>query len=146
MKSKIIFVSVMVALLAACGEKKQEQIQETNNTESQMNIEITPIDFQKAYDEKSGSVNILDVRTMPEYAGGRVPGAKFLSLQEIQALGPNAVPKIPFSKEEPLYVICATGNRSVYATQMLRSLGYAQAVSVAGGTMMWMRSGRPLER
>jgi rhodanese-related sulfurtransferase len=41
-------------------------------------------------------------------------------------------------------VICASGNRSLAMTDVLRHAGY-DATSVAGGTTGWVRSGRPVE-
>ncbi len=47
-------------------------------------------------------------------------------------------------KTSPVFVICASGNRHSAITDLLRSAGL-DAVSVAGGTGAWTRSGRPLE-
>ena len=47
-------------------------------------------------------------------------------------------------QSRPVYVICATGNRSLAMTDLLRSFGF-DAWSVAGGTTAWARSGRPVE-
>jgi hypothetical protein len=43
--------------------------------------------------------------------------AKLLSLQDLQKLEATSVEKIPFSKEDKIYVICRSGNRSVTATK-----------------------------
>lgn len=137
---------VLLLSLSYCNQPKSEEAPAQPQKENTMNLEVSNVDFQSAYDQANGKINILDVRTQPEYTGGHVPGAVFLSLQEIQALGPAAADKIPFSRDEPLYVICATGNRSYYAAQMLRQIGYGDATSVQAGTMGWMRSGKPLER
>jgi rhodanese-related sulfurtransferase len=47
-------------------------------------------------------------------------------------------------KSRPVYVICASGNRSAAMTDVLVAAGY-EAYSVAGGTAAWARSGRPVE-
>ncbi len=52
-------------------------------------------------------------------------------------------PKI--DKTSPVFVICASGIRSIAMTDVLRGAGF-DAVSVAGGTGAWASSGRPLER
>ncbi len=41
----------------------------------------------------------------------------------------------------PVYVVCASGNRSAAMTDLLVSAGY-DAASVTGGTSGWIRSGR----
>ena len=43
----------------------------------------------------------------------------------------------------PVYVVCASGNRSATMTGFLRNAGF-EAYSVAGGTGGWARSGRPV--
>ena len=43
-----------------------------------------------------------------------------------------------------MFVICATGNRSLAMTDLLRASGF-DAWSVTGGTTAWARSGRPVE-
>lgn len=41
--------------------------------------------------------------------------------------------------EKLLLCICNSGRRSLYAAQMLRSLGYGKALSVAGGFQAWKK-------
>ena len=47
-------------------------------------------------------------------------------------------------KNEPVYLICQTGNRSRKAAQMLVDAGFPQAISVAGGTEAWKAAGLPM--
>jgi rhodanese-related sulfurtransferase len=46
-------------------------------------------------------------------------------------------------RRAPVYVVCASGNRSAAMTSFLRSAGY-DAYSVAGGTGERARAGRPV--
>jgi rhodanese-related sulfurtransferase len=46
--------------------------------------------------------------------------------------------------DQPIYVICAVGNRSARAAEALRRAGY-DAINVAGGTNKWVEEGRPFE-
>ena len=80
---------------------------------------------------------VLDVREPLEFAQARVPGAVLLPLSQLHAhLG-----QLP--RDRRIHVICATGNRSLTATTWLLQAGL-DAVSVAGGTAGWLRSGRPI--
>ncbi len=47
-------------------------------------------------------------------------------------------------KTRPVFVVCASGNRSADMTDLLFAAGY-DAYSVAGGTTAWAQSGRPVE-
>lgn len=81
---------------------------------------------------------LVDVREPDEYAAGHVPGAVPIPMSQL------ANRKGEIEKSSPVFVICASGNRSSAMTDLLRGAGF-DAVSVAGGTSAWTRSGRPLE-
>ena len=81
---------------------------------------------------------LVDVREPEEYAAGHVPGAVPIPMNQLASrMG-------EIDKTSPVFVICASGNRSVAMTDLLRGAGF-NAVSVSGGTSAWTRSGRPLE-
>lgn len=80
---------------------------------------------------------VIDVREPFEYAAGHVPGARLLPLAQV----PQYVGEL--AGRAPVYVICATGNRSLAAAEFL-SVNGVDAWSVAGGTSAWRRSGRPV--
>ncbi|AWZ25979.1 rhodanese-like domain-containing protein [Rhodococcus pyridinivorans] len=81
---------------------------------------------------------VIDVRERDEYAQVRVPGVTNIPLSEFVA----RIDEIP--TEGTVYVVCAVGGRSLQAAQYLAGRG-VDAVSVAGGTDGWARSGRPVE-
>ena len=81
---------------------------------------------------------LIDVREPDEYADGHVPGAMLIPMGQL------ATRVIEIDKTSPVFVVCASGNRSTAMTDLLRVAGF-DAVSVAGGTGAWSRSGRSLE-
>ncbi len=82
-------------------------------------------------------VVVLDVRDQEDYLAGHVPGARPVPLDRVaDQLG-------ELSREEPVYVICARGDRARGAAGWLRAHGL-EAYSVAGGTAGWARTGRRL--
>lgn len=81
---------------------------------------------------------VVDVRERDEYAQVRVPGVTNIPLSEFVA----RVDEIPATGR--VYVICAVGGRSLQAADYLSGRGI-DAVSVAGGTDGWARSGRRVE-
>lgn len=78
---------------------------------------------------------VLDVREDDEFADGHVPNVHHIPLAQL----PDKFHLIP--KEEKIFVICRSGARSQSGADYLISQGY-DAVSVAGGTMGWISSGR----
>ena len=73
----------------------------------------------------------------------------FTRCQQQLRLAPAPMGQLPsrvheLDRSKPVYVICATGNRSLAMTDLLRVAGF-KAWSVTGGTSAWARSGRPVE-
>ncbi|WP_053751204.1 rhodanese-like domain-containing protein [Streptomyces sp. MMG1533] len=80
---------------------------------------------------------VVDVREADEYAAGHVPGARLMPLRTV----PVRCGELP--ADRPVFVICASGNRSRTAADWMNSRGI-DAYSVAGGTSAWARAGRPV--
>ena len=98
--------------------------------------EVTLETFAAAHAD--GAV-VVDVREPGEYVGGHVPGAVLVPMGQL----PSRLNELP--KGLPVYVICASGNRSLSMTSFLVRAGF-DAYSVAGGTSGWARAGRPVVR
>ncbi len=94
--------------------------------------EISLEDFAAAL---ADGAPVIDVREPMEYRAGHVPGAVLIPLGRLG----EKLDEVPTSGR--VNVICASGNRSMQATDFLRSRGI-EAYSVAGGTGAWQRSGR----
>jgi rhodanese-related sulfurtransferase len=80
---------------------------------------------------------LIDVREPGEYTHGHVPGARLIPMGQL----PGRVTEL--DSREPVYVICATGNRSSAVTAFLVTAGF-RAYNVAGGTNAWVRAGSPV--
>jgi rhodanese-related sulfurtransferase len=94
-------------------------------------LEVDQESFAAAY--AAGAV-VLDVRNPDEYEAAHVPEAILIPLPELRA----RLDEVP--ADEPLYVICASGVRSLRAAEALAQNGYS-ARSVAGGTIEWVERG-----
>jgi rhodanese-related sulfurtransferase len=78
---------------------------------------------------------LLDVREDDEWAAGHAPTARHLPMSELVArLG-----ELP--DDDPLYVVCRSGNRSARVVAYLAGQGYP-AVNVDGGMQAWSARGR----
>jgi rhodanese-related sulfurtransferase len=87
-------------------------------------------------------VEVIDVRTPAEFRALHIPIAR---CQPLESLDPNAFISNRLLKNEPLYVICRSGNRSVRACTAFRAAGYGDVVvNVEGGTLAWEKAGLPV--
>jgi rhodanese-related sulfurtransferase len=99
-------------------------------------LEVDQTTFAAAH--RDGAV-VVDVREPFEYAEGHVPGAVLMPLRQLA----SRAAELP--RGVLVYVICASGNRSLSAAEYLTATG-VDAWSVAGGTGAWLRAGRPVVR
>lgn len=77
-------------------------------------------------------VQVLDVRTPEEYAGGHIKGAQLLPHDQITGWPPQLDPAVPTA------VICKAGARALHAAAMLDQLSTGEIFVVAeGGVEDW---------
>jgi len=100
---------------------------------------ISEVDVRRFTAAHADGAYVLDVREPHEYVTGHVPGARLVPL----ALVPDTVHQLP--SDQPIYLICQSGNRSRVAAQHLAERG-RDARSVLGGTTGWISAGRPVVR
>jgi rhodanese-related sulfurtransferase len=87
------------------------------------------------------ALTLVDVREESEWAAGRIKGAIYLGKgiieRDIEACVPDT--------ETVLVLYCGGGFRSVLAADALHRMGYAHAVSLAGGWRGWNAAEGPTE-
>jgi len=98
--------------------------------------EITVQELNTKFDD---SDLLLDVREEYEFLELRASGAKLLPLDQI----PNASDSL--TEDQTIYIICASGNRSMVACEYLSSKGF-RTVNVIGGTIAWSAAGYAINR
>lgn len=99
--------------------------------------EIEPVSAK----ELLGATPVLDVREPSEYAAGCLPGAINIPRGMLE-FRIGSVPEC--NPGAPLLVYCQSGGRSALAVEVLRKMGYDQAISLAGGFKLWQDSGLPV--
>jgi rhodanese-related sulfurtransferase len=83
---------------------------------------------------------LVDVREYPEFAAGRVAGAKLIPLGHLE----RRLAEV--DRERPVYVVCRTGRRSAEARRKLVGAGFGDVRDVRGGIVAWEHAGFELER
>ncbi|MGE3858820.1 MAG: rhodanese-like domain-containing protein [Nitrososphaeraceae archaeon] len=100
--------------------------------------EIEPEDLKKKIDNDE-NIFLLDVRTPQEYDAWRISydkhvNPKLIPVDRLFVNDPNLLKEIPKDKE--IVTVCAHGNRSLMAANILNQLGY-NVKSVKGGMAGW---------
>ena len=78
-------------------------------------------------DVKNGQKTCVDVRTPEEYAGGHVPGAINIPLDQVQ----NRLDEFK-EMPKPIVAYCRSGARSGMATSILKGAGITDVINGGG--------------
>ncbi|HWO73009.1 MAG TPA: rhodanese-like domain-containing protein [Dehalococcoidia bacterium] len=98
---------------------------------------ITVAEAKEKIDQ--GGVQVVDVRTPAEYAGGHVPGAINIPHMSIIAR------KAELAQDREIVFICQMGQRSALAAEFAAAVGFKDLYNVEGGTEAWIKAGYAVE-
>ena len=92
---------------------------------------LNPNDFKEAF-ESSDAV-IIDVRTAPEIAVGKISGAL-----EIDFYGADFTQRIlQLDRDKAYFMVCRSGGRSGQACSFMSQNGFKELYNLAGGMIAW---------
>jgi rhodanese-related sulfurtransferase len=100
---------------------------------------ITPAELQKILTSQPASA-VIDVRTPVEFAEVHVPQARSVPLDELK---PGS---LLLQKDQPVYLLCRSGQRATKAADKFTKEGFLQPVVVEGGTLAWIEANLPVTR
>ena len=94
--------------------------------------------------QAQGSIEVIDVRTPVEFRGVHIEFARNVPLNR---LDPQQLMKQRNgSADQPLYLLCKSGNRASIALKKFTDAGFSNIVNVEGGTDAWVAAGLPVVR
>lgn len=85
---------------------------------------------------------VLDVREESEFKEGHIRGAKLIPLLKLK----DRLGELERYREQPIVVVCRSGNRSATGCALLGNREFGQAYNLAGGMMAWQKAELPVER
>lgn len=101
--------------------------------------DLPPAQFKSQLEAQRGL--LLDVRTPGEIARGKLAGASVLDFN-----GPKFEQKLSLiARDKPVFVYCASGNRSGQAAALMTKLGFTTVYNLVGGIGAWKAGGFPVE-
>jgi rhodanese-related sulfurtransferase len=88
---------------------------------------------------KDNGAVLLDIREPKEWERYRIPGAVHIPMGDLaQRAG-------ELDRSKPIVVYCRSGQRSLYSTDELLSLGFRDVASLNGGIIAWAEANQPVE-
>ncbi len=89
--------------------------------------------------EQLADRRVLDIRQLPEFAGGHLPGARHIELGAVE----RAAAQLP---DAPTVLMCGHGERAATAASLLERAGHRGLAVLVGGAEDWAKAtGRDLE-
>jgi rhodanese-related sulfurtransferase len=103
---------------------------------------ITEVSVEQVMDmqRRGERITLLDVRDPQEVNVCKIPGAVAISRGNLETKVEAQVPR-----DAHVVIYCASGNRSVFATETMHQMGYANVASMAGGIRRWIELGGEVE-
>ena len=99
-------------------------------------VDISAEDSQRILEGDHGvseTIVVIDVRTPKEHAAKRLPGARLVPFEELDARYRNDIP----DTADKVLVYCAGGDRSRLACDFLARQGYTNVYNVREGLQGW---------
>lgn len=118
-------VAVLIFLIASAGGQ-------ASNDDLPASVSV-----DEAYQMYKDGIFVLDVRTPEEWNEFHAPDTTLIPLDELSA----RVGELP--KDQPILVVCRSGNRSQAGRDILQQAGF-EAASMDGGLNEWRDRGYPV--
>jgi rhodanese-related sulfurtransferase len=131
-----LVLSASVVTVAAADKTATDLVNEAKKKVSEVSVAEA-----KAKIASDASLIVLDVREPDEFKKGHIPKAINIPRGMLEFKIAKEIP----NKDARILVYCKTGGRSCLASSTLLTMGYKNAMSMAGGWDAWLKAGYPVE-
>jgi rhodanese-related sulfurtransferase len=157
--NQIVWAVLLSVLIACSGGNKPKQAESSNssvvksasielNDEAQKLLKYLEesgdyvngrnfpslIKASSVYEELSGNIKIIDLRSPEAYAKGHIKGAVNVDFTKIPDYFTNIIKPFEFDK---IILVCKSGQTSSYTTSLLRLMGYGNVYAMRWGMSIW---------
>jgi rhodanese-related sulfurtransferase len=133
----IIIIAAAIFILGGCQNAARTTTDSgVPNVASDIK-EVSPVEAQAAVSK--AYAQFIDVRTPEEYGGGHAARSVNIPLDTLA----GSLDRL--EKNEPVYLICQSGNRSKKAAVLLKDAGFNNVLNITGGTTAWQAASLPME-
>lgn len=131
---------LMIGLQPACSQQPSSTTAESNVQATTVE-DLTLADFYAQW--KDSGATLVDVRSPEEYGAGHAAQALNINFFD-NDFAAQAAAKL--DKNAPVYIYCASGNRSGKAKKLLAEAGFKEVYNLTGaGYQQWAAAGYPVE-
>lgn len=131
MKSIYTLILILSSTFISCSSQTGAQSQKINR------LSVEEFDSMLS----QNGVQLVDVRTPKEYAGGHLKGAVNYNINSADFEA--NIGKL--DKSKPVMVYCLAGGRSAEAASIMADLGFKTLYDMQGGIMRWSAAGKLLD-
>lgn len=129
MITKVILTTL--AILACSPSHKNESLAAVQGI-----VNLDAKGFKKSLDATPEAI-VVDVRTAPEVADGKIPGA--INIDYNSADFDKKIASL--DKSKPYYLYCKAGTRSSKAATKMKASGFTNIINLEGGYQSWVENG-----
>ena len=139
--SKILLLALLlvslfsVGTIFAEGKTSADLMAEAKAQILQVNADVAKLLLD------SGDYLFIDIREPSETKMGFIPGA----IQIPRGLLEFKIASTVADQNTPIVVYCKSGGRSSLGTLTLKTMGYTNVMSMAGGWLAWEKAGYPID-
>lgn len=108
--------------------------------EAKSRIKEVSVREVKEMQQRGDKLTLLDVRDLQEVNVGKIPGTLHISRGNLETKVEALIPR-----DAHVVIYCASGNRSAFAAETMKAMGYNDVASMAGGIRAWVESGGDVE-
>ena len=134
---RISLLLLVVSVFAAACQTAPKQAIDSKASVASGITEMSPAEARPGVE--AAYSQLVDVREPAEFASGHAYRARNIPL------GTLAANLDKLERNEPVYLICQTSNRSREAAKVLAGAGFERVVVISGGTNAWRDAGLPME-
>ena len=124
---KYLFALVALVSMVSCSSEAQTN-ESSDRTISEV-VSVTEFKDKMTMED----VQIIDVRTPQEYAGGKIGDAQNINFHDADFKAQMDA----LDKTKPTLIYCAAGGRSARARTMMSDLGFEEVYELDGGYGAW---------
>lgn len=139
----LLAVVAAVMLLVGCGAPQattvtDDRVEAAASAVEDLGPEVAPEVVAEL--NAQDAITVVDVREDWEYDEGHIEGAQLIPLGTLR----DRVDEIP--TDQPVVLVCRSGNRSGQAFRFLQQQGFDNVHNMTGGMLAWEGAGLEIEK